>query len=82
MWGGGRSDVRVQTKKVMDDVERWPIFFNSKNNGGKPDLWTTQQWPSPPLSMTNDDLWLLAVIIVNCLAAAMMVVDGGNSGRR
>jgi hypothetical protein len=39
------------------------------------------QWPSLPPSMTNNDRWLLAVVIVNCVAAAMVVVDGGNSGR-
>ena len=32
--------------------------------------------------MTNDNRWLLAVIVVECAAAAMVVVDGGDSGRR
>jgi hypothetical protein len=34
----------------------------------------------PPLT-TNNDHWFLAVLIANCVAAAMVVVDGGNSGR-
>jgi hypothetical protein len=29
----------------------------------------------------NNDCWLLAVIVVNCVAAAMAIVDGGDSGR-
>jgi hypothetical protein len=28
---------------------------------------------------TNNDHWLLAVIVVDCVAVAMTVVDGGNS---
>jgi hypothetical protein len=28
----------------------------------------------------NNDRWLLAVVLVNCVAAAMVVVDGGDSG--
>ena len=33
--------------------------------------------------MTNDDRWLLAVVIVDCAAAAMVVIDGSDScGRR
>ena len=31
--------------------------------------------------MTNDDCWLQAVVVVKCAAVAMVVVDGGNSGR-
>ncbi len=31
--------------------------------------------------MMNDDRWLLAVIVIKCAAAAMVVVDGGDSGR-
>jgi len=31
--------------------------------------------------MTNNDRWLLAVIVVECAAAVMVVVDGGDSGR-
>jgi hypothetical protein len=30
--------------------------------------------------MTNSNRWLLAVVVINSWAAAMMVVDGGNSG--
>ena len=41
----------------------------------------SQRWqPLLPL-MVNKDCWLLAVVVINCAAAAMMVVNGGNSGR-
>jgi hypothetical protein len=39
-----------------------------------------QRRPALPLSTTNNDCWLLVVIVFNCVAAAMVVVDGGNSG--
>ncbi len=39
-----------------------------------------QQWPQLlPLTM-NNDRWLLVVVIANCVAAAMLVVDSINSG--
>ncbi len=38
--GGDRSEVRVWTKKAMDDVELWPFFYSKKKNGGKPVVWT------------------------------------------
>ncbi len=34
-------EVRVWTKKGIDDVELWAIFLFKKKIGGKPDLWTT-----------------------------------------
>jgi hypothetical protein len=40
-----------------------------------------QQGLPLPLSMTNNDRWLLAVVIVDCVAAAMVVVDGRDRGR-
>jgi hypothetical protein len=30
--------------------------------------------------MTNNDRWLLAVVVINCVAEAMVVIDGSNSG--
>jgi hypothetical protein len=30
--------------------------------------------------MTNNNHWLLAVVIVDCVAAAMVVVNGSDSG--
>jgi hypothetical protein len=32
--------------------------------------------------MANDDRWLLAVIVVECAASAMVVIDGGDRGPR
>ena len=40
----------------------------------------SQRWPPLPPLMTNDNRWLLAVIIINCAAAAMKYVDTGDSG--
>jgi hypothetical protein len=33
-----------------------------------------------PLLTTNSDRWLLVVVVVDCVAAEMVVVDGGESG--
>jgi hypothetical protein len=33
--------------------------------------------PLPPSTM-NNDRWLLSVVLVNCLTAAMAIVDGGD----
>ncbi len=30
--------------------------------------------------MTNNDHWFMAVVIVDCVATAMVVIDGGNNG--
>ena len=43
--GGGWSPIVKgeevdRSKIVIDYVDLWPIFFYSKNNGGKADLWT------------------------------------------
>ncbi len=44
--------------------------------------WSPLRQGLPPLPslMTNNNRWLLAVIIVNCVAAAMAVFDGSDSG--
>jgi hypothetical protein len=39
-----------------------------------------QQWLPFPPSMTNNNHWLLAVVNVDCVAAAMVVVNGRDSG--
>jgi hypothetical protein len=36
--------------------------------------------PLPP-STTNNYCWLLMVLVIDCVAVVMVVVDGGNSGR-
>jgi hypothetical protein len=32
--------------------------------------------------MRNDIQWILVVVVVNCAEELMVIVDGGNSGRR
>jgi hypothetical protein len=40
-----------------------------------------RRWPPSPPSMRNDVQWIL-VVVVNCAEELMVIVDGGDSGRR
>jgi hypothetical protein len=40
-----------------------------------------RRWQPLPPSTTNNNCWLLAVVIVDCVTAAMAIVGGSNSGR-
>ena len=40
----------------------------------------SQRWQPPLPLMTNNDSWLQAAIVINCAAAVMMAINGGDSG--